>query len=238
ANKSQNHLKFVVTEESLGNKSHDIILYEAGVPTPFVPPGKPQGLKVLAVKHDTMKLSWEPPTYGMESVEAYLVSFRPFGCQEKWHEHKVNEKKEDTLITGLTPKTKYEWKELYVKVVKWRQLTPRYDIFNIKVRSICSVGESEDSEMNGPIQTEDFQPIRLAEKLLQQSELIEADHLGDRETSTSVDPLETVALYKLPLRETKDQATNKVMKYAVGEPVFPPKPERTILVVGATGSGK
>ncbi|CAG0892011.1 unnamed protein product [Darwinula stevensoni] len=220
ANKSQNHLKFVVTEESLGNKSHDIILYEGGVPTPFVPPGKPQGLKVLAVKHDTLKLSWEPPTYGMESVEAYLVSFRPFGCQEKWHGNKVNEKKEDALITGLTPKTKYEW----------------------KVRSICSVGESEDSETNGPIETENVQPIRLAEKLLQQSELIEGnqdpDHLRDGETSTSGDPLETVALYKLPLREIKDQATNKLMKYEVGERVFPPKPEKTILVVGATGSGK
>ncbi|CAG0899633.1 unnamed protein product [Darwinula stevensoni] len=187
ANKSQNHLKFVVTEESHVNKSHDILLYEAGVPTPFVPPGKPQGLKVLAVKHDTLKLSWEPPTYGTESEERYLVSFRPFECQEKWHEQKINEKKEDALIIGLTPKTKYEW----------------------KARSICSVGESEDSEMNGPIEMEDFHPIRLAEKLLQQSELIE---------------------------DIKDQGTNKLMKYEVGEPVFPRKPERTILVVGATGS--
>ncbi|CAG0884210.1 unnamed protein product, partial [Darwinula stevensoni] len=130
ANKSKSNLKFVVTEKQLEKTSHDIFLYEDGVPRCFVPPGIPGVPKALKVTQDTIRLSWEPPRHGLEFVEGYWVSYRPLMGEDEWFEHAVTENTVNTTISGLIPNRKYVF----------------------KVQSVCSVGGSEYSAESEPIQ--------------------------------------------------------------------------------------
>ncbi|CAG0878966.1 unnamed protein product [Darwinula stevensoni] len=164
ANKSQKHLKFVVTEDHLREKSHDIILYEGGTPRRFVPPGKPGIPKVLEVTHDTVLLSWDSPTYGSESVEGYLVWWRPFESEDSWHRVEVNGKVESITIPGLNPNS---------KIV-------------CKVQSRCSIGTSEESGESKCIQTLPLDSARHTPELLEGFQSIKELKSGWMSTHTLI----------------------------------------------------
>ena len=156
ANKSRRRLKFMVKDDHLEGKSHDIILYEGGQPRQFVIPGKPGVPEALEITPDTVLLSWDPPIRGSESVEGYLVSWRPDNRQDPWRKVKVTDKIEIVIIFDLKPDSKILCKvsladSAYFEMDTFHRILKSF--VHKQVQSLCSIGSSEESGVSEPIQT-------------------------------------------------------------------------------------
>ena len=100
-------------------------------------------------------------------------------------------------------------------------------IYHVKIRAQCEIGMSLDGERSDPIKTEKLPDMRLAIAFKAESECIE-HHTG-------------LEIYQLPLTKLAGGAPTKgIAKCCIGNPSYLATqcPEKVLMVVGATGSGK
>ena len=70
-------------------------------------PGNVRKVRDIGVSHDRIKLTWKPPKYNPEAIETYIVWKRTKGGP--WEEV-TRTKNTTTLVMGLKPQRKYEFK--------------------------------------------------------------------------------------------------------------------------------
>ena len=117
-----------------------------------------------------------------------------------------------------------DWKTQKTKqtetAITINQLAPETDyVFN--VRAECSFGSSEESKVSDIIQTKSS-PVNLPMQCI----------LAESTILTPGPPV----IYKLPVRPVL--VRKHMAKMEFGRPTYPPKPNRVLMVVGATGAGK
>ncbi len=99
--------------------------------------------------------------------------------------------------------------------------------YHFKVRAHCEIGVSSDSKRSDPIKTEKSPHLRLAIAFKEASQRIEHSTEG-------------LEIYKLPLTVIARQKSKGIAKCCVGHShhLSAQNPEKVLMVVGATGSGK
>ncbi|XP_071807014.1 uncharacterized protein [Asterias amurensis] len=107
-----------------------MFLYEYGVLTTktFEPPGSPVKLTVSGKSHNSVSLSWQPPSHGISELQHYVVKYRevavPQSGSTDWIEVQTDGAEGNVTVVGLNPFTSYEF----------------------KVVSVCQAGGSQASE--------------------------------------------------------------------------------------------
>uniref|UniRef100_A0A8D0G8V6 Fibronectin type-III domain-containing protein n=1 Tax=Sphenodon punctatus TaxID=8508 RepID=A0A8D0G8V6_SPHPU len=111
-NKSSGASRFIVAsvpDES--NPGASIYLYENGVliNTQFEPPSQPFPPLIDGISHDSVRLTFNPAESGRDVISSYWVEYRVVG-QESWITVDTKDKRETFLVTGLAPKTEYQFR--------------------------------------------------------------------------------------------------------------------------------
>ena len=206
------------TNEETDASGPAIIIYTGGSGEDYEPPGKPGTPSATTVDTNNVNLEWEVPEAGADSITSYKIWFQV--CKEE----EENPSSKSAAVSSLdevaefrytpTAETKYCIEDLSpgTKYEFWVQA-----ISDIKVYSV----NSEKCRGN----TEALP--RPADLILKDSMLI------DKRGSPQV--------YKLPLRPISENKTAGLYKYSIGElpkSQAKPKPEKVLMVLGATGAGK
>ena len=137
ANRTQNYTKFIVSScvklESSDNKVAVTALFKGGQsPEKFLPPSQPGKATPTKVTNDSIQLTWSSPKGGAESVQSYAISYHVENDPaEQWKVERTQGSGNTTMITQLSPKTKYLF----------------------RVHAQCEVGVSPESEISDPIET-------------------------------------------------------------------------------------
>ena len=173
-------------------------------------PGKPRASKVT---HNSVELEWTKPEQGAHSVTSYSVLY-----------HSISDPV-DTVYCVEQIDPSEQWKELTCTMESLTISNLNAETTYIfKVHVHCEIGVSKESETSNPIKTKP----RLALRFKRESQCISKQR-------------EDLDLYKLPLTPLMpvDQK-HRIAKYCIGNPqhVLNKYPERVLMIVGATGSGK
>ena len=133
-----------------------------------------------------------------------------------------------TVLYHQEGDTPDQWKEQssFGESTTLDNLTPE-TMYYFKIRAQCEIGVSVDGKTSGPITTEKSPVMRLAIVFKAESDHIEHSTKG-------------LAIYKLPLTVIARKGSKGVTKCCVGHPHYlsARRPEKVLMVVGATGSGK
>ncbi|XP_067326689.1 uncharacterized protein [Anolis sagrei] len=108
-NKPSGKTRFVVASApDEDNPGASVYLYKDGelISCNFQLPKKPFPLLVDEIKHDSMKLVFQPATYGRHSISSYQVEYKPSG-EEKWKVMQTQDNHNTAMLQGLCPNTKY-----------------------------------------------------------------------------------------------------------------------------------
>ncbi|KAM4551947.1 uncharacterized protein PAE49_015527 [Odontesthes bonariensis] len=217
ANKENKNIKFLtvgLTDET--HKASTIYLYKGGCHTVgenFEPPSKPESVTAAHINPGSVTLKISPPRYGAENITSYSAEFCVSG-EDEWKQKEGKEAGEVT-VHGLRPNTEY--------VFRCRAVTP------------LGVGPFVVSD---PIKTSEqlSDPIKASEQL--SDPIKTSKRLSDavREKSKKLKPQAgPLPAYLLPLKE-KEINIKGCRCFSFGKESR--KPNRTIMVLGATGAGK
>ncbi|CAG0898896.1 unnamed protein product [Darwinula stevensoni] len=112
--RQSNDIQFVVTQKipaAWSSSLCKIVCYMDGILETFLPPGRPGIPRALKKMGDYIKLTWDPPVRGAESIQGYLVSYKADGSEE-WDTCKVQTNSSKTTVGGLRSNTKYVFKKI------------------------------------------------------------------------------------------------------------------------------
>ena len=209
-NSGRKDLTFAVTDSNEDTESSGpaVILYCSGIAEDFEPPSKPRNLKSKDIAHNNAHLEWTAPEYGAKTITSYSVS----------------------VFCSTTMETK-SWTSLSVPAnelsIVVKDLFPS-TVYHFKVQAVTKVGVSVESDCHN-IKTAAKPLDRPADKIIQKSNVL-----------TTTDPM----CYQLPLKLVVGHSSDRLYKYEIGTRVINRlrigvgKPERVMIVLGATGAGK
>ena len=206
--------RFAVTDsnEETSASGPAIILYTDGSGEYFEPPGKPGTPSATTVDTNHVNLVWRAPVTGADSIASYKIWFQA----RKEEEESTSSKSAAESSPG--------------EVVEFR-CTPtaetKYCIDNLSpgtkyefwVQAVSDIKVSSPNSEKCCGNTKEFP--RPADPILKQSTLVE---YGPPQ------------VYKLPLHLTSQNKADGLYKYSIGK--SNQKPEKVLMVLGATGAGK
>nr|XP_025038035.1 uncharacterized protein LOC112545021 [Pelodiscus sinensis] len=193
---------------------------------PTSPPGKPAA---ATVELSAITLSWESPCAIGDgvSISEYKVQYREEAGEAKWLERKTGERTESCTIDGLRPGMPYRF----------------------RVSAVCADGAESDPSEETLILT----PKRKESKKQPPHSPKESSATREEQPTTSPTESQTItqrfvkqesllargppAVYILPLEKTGLGPTASYTKYRLGRETLK-IPNKVIMVMGATGSGK
>ncbi|KAI9550822.1 hypothetical protein GHT06_013811 [Daphnia sinensis] len=204
---------FRVAEETLGGRSPFSPVSDEVTLDPVCPP--PTGLQACKVTDTSISISWSHESY-LKNSAAEELSITSYSV-ECWM---GDSRHESTSIKRSTTN----------KSIVLEPLVPGAT-YNIQVRAECR--NASGSTFYGP-----------ASEILETCTLEEAERTAVvvRRTSKKCSALPGIDVYELPLKKRHNSEIQGVGHYVFGEPsylaLFGNRRQRTILVLGATGSGK
>ncbi|XP_049930436.1 titin-like, partial [Epinephelus moara] len=214
ANKENKNIKFLtVGSTNETQKGSSIYLYEDGfsVSENFEPPSKSETVTVTETNHKSVTLKISPPKFGAENITSYSVEYCVSG-DDGWKQKTASEAEEVT-VSDLSPNTEYMF----------------------RCRAVTSAGVGPANEISGSIKTLPRSPPgkpQVDPKLREIKRLVDAV-----KEKSKLPKLQTGSLlvYKIPLKEEQINVTG-CKRFSLGKEIT--KPNRTIVVLGATGAGK
>ncbi|XP_034534585.1 uncharacterized protein LOC117809023 [Notolabrus celidotus] len=236
-NKSVRFLTAGIKNETL--KGSSIYLYKDGfsVTEDFEPPSKPESVTVSDINHNSVTLKIDPPKFGLENITSYSVE-RCVSGEEGWKQQTASKAGEVT-VGDLSPNTEYMF----------------------RCRAVTSVGLGPANQVSGPIKTLSCSPpvkpqVEPSPSEISKSLKTRAEHEQDvwslnniPEVCTTKQTLKdelklkskqvssaSPSVYQLPLERGKLVNIKHCRKFSFGKESM--KPNRTIMLLGATGSGK
>ena len=176
-----------------------ICLYKGGMPEDYMPPCQPGIPRDIAKTSTSIKLKWEEPKYGKKAVDHYIVSYCPFNPES-------------------APKEADEWKsiESTTNSVVIKQLE-RKQGYKFRVKSVCSIGESEESDTSQVIETKSSDHLQY---LIDRSTLISPETYAFCSENTNLD-------------EKSKIAKSEIGKFKNSSKLF-----KTIVVTGLSASAR
>nr|XP_003229244.1 PREDICTED: neoverrucotoxin subunit beta-like [Anolis carolinensis] len=258
-NKPNGKLRFFVASvPNTDIPGTSVYLYEDGdlVSCSFDLPSKPLPLLVSEIRHDSVQLTFQPAEYGKENITSYQVEYRAEG-DKNWKTVNTESSQETFLLRGLSSNKEYEFQYAArckpglsetsnitqsVKTLPtghennkskdvWNERAGRKTEFHHidglrseapnrhRVFAVCADGaQGEEVEVST---SQDEEKDRPAKKHLPKSRLVVEGQ---------------PSIYVLPLKVTSDDSTS-CQTYHFGEK-NPSVPNKVIMVMGATGSGK
>ncbi|XP_034534533.1 uncharacterized protein LOC117808985 [Notolabrus celidotus] len=238
ANQENKNVKFWTTGiKNETQKGSSIYLYKDGFPVTedFEPPSKPESVTVSDINHNSVTLKIDPPKFGSKNITSYSVE-RCVSGEEGWKQQTAS-KAGEVMVGDLSPNTEYMF----------------------RCRAVTSVGLGPANQVSGPIKTLPCSPPGKPEVEPNPSEIskslktrveLDQDVCSFNNTSevcktkTLKDELKvkskqvssaSPSVYQLPLRKEVLNIKGS-LKFSFGEDSM--KPNRTIMLLGATGSGK
>ncbi|CAK6981342.1 uncharacterized protein LOC122993437 [Scomber scombrus] len=247
ANKENKNIKFLtvgLTNETQQGSSIYVYKDVLSVSENFEPPSKPETVTAGDVTHNTVTLKISPPRFGAENITCYLLEYCVSG-EDGWQQTKAA-KAEEVTVSGLTPHTEYMF----------------------RCRAVTSVGVGPAGEVSSPIKTLPCSPPGKLQVETNSSEItvswekpaeigkgvhilsyiveyaqtekwvkgvkedLQRNLIASSESINSGSP----SLYKLPLEEEEEINIDGCRRYNFGEKSE--RQNRTIMLLGATGSGK
>ncbi|XP_045024258.1 uncharacterized protein LOC116936081 isoform X2 [Daphnia magna] len=203
---------FRVAAETLGGRSpFSPVSYEVTIDPVCSPP---TGLRVHEVTDTSISISWHQPYLKNSAEEEVRITSYSVECWMSDSRH------QSTFIQRSTTN----------KTIVLEPLVPGAT-FNIQVRAECK--NASGSTLYSP-----------ASEILQTCTLQEAERAAIivRRTSKKCSVLPGIEVYELPLKKRGNAKIQGVGHYVFGEPSYlalvGKRRQRTILVLGATGSGK
>ncbi|XP_032872054.1 uncharacterized protein LOC116969295 [Amblyraja radiata] len=265
ANSGNGRVKFLVgSAQDDSNVGASIYLYGGGIVRSrcFEPPSQPERPTASGTTHDSVTLQLEPPTCGSDEIVGYKVEYRG-SQQEKWTILDTPDTSHSFTISGLEPHQEYH---IRYRAVTKVGVSKASEIYKVSTRPTSPPGKlvfqdqspsptlsgdgssqigadvfqyrkeyKEEPSMDAldgsweQVQTKDRQchynsdgPKRIALKLLEQAQLISKGN---------------PSIYKLNLEREVFNQSNQLVKCSFGKPTTMHK-MKTIMVLGATGSGK
>ncbi|XP_067462998.1 uncharacterized protein [Thunnus thynnus] len=252
ANKEKKNIKFLtvgLTNET--QKGSSIYVYEDGfsVSENFEPPSKPETVTAGDVTHNSVTLKICPPRFGAENITSYSVEYCVSG-EDGWQQ-KPAPKDEEVTVSGLTPNTEYMFR---CRAVTSVGVGPAGEVSGLIKTLPCSPPgkpqvETNSSEISGIIsglQSETEYAVRVrcdcggAGRSKESITLSVCTTKFTRLAETLMRTSESInsgspSLYKLPLKE-EDMNIDGCRRYNFGKESK--RQNRTIMLFGATGSGK
>ncbi|XP_029141141.1 uncharacterized protein LOC107293061 [Protobothrops mucrosquamatus] len=133
ANQSNETFRFVVASlPDVETPGASIYLYEDGklVSKNFELPSKPLPFLITEVRHNSIRLKFQPAEYGKAAISSYLVEYKVAG-KENWKTVRTEDTRETFLLNDLLPNTKYQ----------------------IQYAACCKLGLSKFSDTTAPAKT-------------------------------------------------------------------------------------
>ena len=179
------------------------------ITTKMIIPSEPGKPKASKVSHNSVELEWTKPEQGAHNVTSYSVLYRLISDPaDTANCHPPDQWAEQTCTMESSTVCNLNAETTYI----------------FKVRVHCEIGVSEESETSNPIKTKPSLALKLK-----------------RESQCIIKQREGLDVYKLPLTALmpKDHK-HAIAKYCIGDPqdLSIEYPERVLMIVGATGSGK
>ncbi|XP_041658615.1 stonustoxin subunit alpha-like [Cheilinus undulatus] len=222
ANQKNENVKFLtVGMTNQTQKGSSIYLYKDGCPVTedFEPLSKPETFTDSDVNHNSVTLKFDPPKFGSENITSYSVEYCVSG-EEGWKQETA-EKSGEITVADLSPNTEYMF----------------------RCRAVTDVGVGPANQISSPIKT-------LSQKKKTGTEEVDISglHCGVAGRTTKKKPVSeklkkkgtrinnaSPAVYKLTLKNPRMRIKGCRRFNLCKESV---KPNRTIMLVGVTGSGK
>ncbi len=179
-----------------------ICLYKGGMPVDYMPPCQPGTPSGEAKSSTSIKLQWKKPEYGDKAVDYYIVSYCPFNPK-----------------SAPIEAAKWDSIESTTNSVVIKQLL-RKQGYKFRVRSVCSIGESEESDTSQMIETKSSDHLHY---LIERSTLISS---GFPET------------YAFCSDNTNLDEKSKIAKSEIGKFKNSSKHFKTIVVTGLSASSR
>ncbi|XP_032090731.1 verrucotoxin subunit beta-like [Thamnophis elegans] len=132
-NQPNEKVRFVVASlPDVDNPGASIYLYENGelVSKNFELPSKPLPLLISEMRHDSIRLRFQPAEYGRAAISSYLIWYKITG-EENWKSERVEGTRKTFLLKNLAPNTEYQF----------------------KYTACCKLGLSETSDLSLPTKT-------------------------------------------------------------------------------------
>ena len=166
---------------------------------------------------------FEPPDQPSKPTAAH-VTHENVQLEWKQPQYGVQSIKSYTVLYRSTDDPPGDWKTQKTKqaetAITINQLVPQAE-YVFKVRAECNFGSSEESKVSDIIKTKSSPVNAFMQYIIAQSTFL-----------TPGPPV----VYKLSVRP--EFSGQHLAKMVFGNPTHPPKPNRVLMVVGATGAGK
>ncbi|CAJ1073079.1 uncharacterized protein LOC117809023 [Xyrichtys novacula] len=222
ANQENKNIKFLIA--AIANETQrgsSIYLYEGGftVSENFELPSKPEDVTLSNTNHNSVTLKIDPPKSGAENITSYSVEYCVRG-EEGWKQQTATKAGEVT-VGNLSPNTEYMF----------------------RCRAVTSVGVGPANEVSDPIKTSPEKP----EVRPNQSKISTSLNSTPEPSTTKLSLTDTLkkkskkissaspSVYQLPLKKER-MNINGCRGFSFGKESM--KENRTVMLLGATGSGK
>ena len=163
---------------------------------------------VSEISHDSIKLTWTKPKHGSDMINLYTVQFK-VSTDPKWKQQRTQGDQNEITIIQLSDSTSYTFRVCAEPITN-------YEDTNIGIEF------SEEEHVT-------TQPLPLAVRVYRKSQ-------SEKLVISQGPP----AVYGIPgMTPTMRDEANKIAKCHFGDPSLAKgKPERILMLVGATGAGK
>ena len=199
------------TNEETDASGPAIIIYTAGSCEDYEPPGKPGTPSATTVDTNRVNLEWEKPETGADSISSYKISFQIV---------KEKENTSKSAAESSSPDEEAEFRCTPTAETKYciDNLSPgtKYEFW---VQSVSDIKVFSANSEKCCGNTKELP--RPAHQIVKMSTLIEDG---------------PPKVYKLPLHLTSQNKADGLYKYSIGK--SNQKPEKVLMVLGATGAGK
>ncbi|XP_053873650.1 LOW QUALITY PROTEIN: uncharacterized protein LOC128831363 [Malaclemys terrapin pileata] len=252
-NKSNGKTRFIVASvPDKDNPGTAIYLYGDGelISTNFEPPSKPLPALIGGIKHDRVQLTFNPAAYGRAAISGYRAEYRIVG-QENWTAVDVNNTQETFTVTGLRENTEYQFR--YAAVSK-PGLSKSSDMSDpVKTLPPTSPpGKPVTDTVDSSAVTLTWEsPSVIGDGKTTRNGTV--SHPGEEVSISTSEELRTLAqdffqkstlietgqpsVYALPIEKAAFNSNAKHPKYRLGKE-NQQIPNKVIMVLGETGSGK
>lgn len=235
ANKGSKNVKFLTAGiKNEAKKGSSIYLYKDGfsVSEDFEPPSKPESVTVSDKDHNSVTLKIDPPKFGTENITSYSVEYS-VSAEEEWKQQTTS-KAGDVKVGDLSPDTEYMFR---CRAVTSVGLGPANQLSApIKTLPCSPPGKPEvahsSSVVSSEVSASSQKPVDVREDVGATKQPLKDELRMISKMITSASP----SVYQLPLEKRKLANIKGCRGFDFGKESM--KPNRTIMLLGATGSGK
>ncbi|XP_074544182.1 uncharacterized protein LOC141803951 isoform X1 [Halichoeres trimaculatus] len=231
ANKGSKNIKFLTAGiKNEAKRGSSIYLYKDGfsVSEDFEPPSKPESVTVTDINHNSVTLKIDPPKSGSEDITSYSVEYCVSG-EEEWKQQTAS-KAEEVKVGDLSPDTEYMFR---CRAVTSVGLGPTYEVSaTVKTLTSSSPGRPEVVPSSSQKPENLQEPVDTREDICTTKQALKDELKMTSRKISSASP----SVYQLPLKKGKMINIKHCRRFDFGEESM--KPNRTIMLLGATGSGK